>query len=119
MTLMASCNKPRDFDLKNISPLDFSEMSRYPHEILYHAHERFHKFSGNYEILVEENLDLFLEVIIELHIAQEDICMELLVASLHESAHEWFVKLEPNSITRYDMFEQKKSGKLGSMELIY
>ena len=65
------------------------------------------KFNESYEIFAKGHLELIREVVKELSITHEDVCMRLLAMSFQGTTERWFLNLTTNSISGYSMFEQK------------
>ena len=109
---MAASERPRTFG--RLKVLDFSKIVGYPHHIPHQARERLSKFDGSHEVSAKRHLELFREIIKDLSITHEDVCMKLLASSFKERAEIWFVNLKSNSISGYDMFEKSFLERWGS-----
>ena len=56
----------------------FSGIDGYPHKVPLHIRESLPKFNESYEIFAKGHLELIREVVKELSITHDDVCMRLL-----------------------------------------
>ena len=84
-----------------------------PHPISFDLRDKVVKFSRNNDVIGEDHLRVFIDMLNDYEVEHEDVVMKLFVHSLVEDARDWFRRLPDDSIYSWSDLESSFKEKYG------